>query len=137
MRSYLASFSSGDPELVAAHVSDNFVNEHTAALGTGCIGKAAYRSRLPGFLSDMAELAYGVEDLVVGGLADGAVTVAAFYTMTASWQGDVPISVQGVQRLVVRDGLIDHRTDYWDSANFLLQASADAAKALAPFGIHR
>ena len=61
--------------------------------------------------------------------------VAAFYTMTARWQGEHPISVRGVQRLVVADGLITHRTDYWDSAVFLTQTSEAARSALTPFGI--
>ncbi len=47
-----------------------------------------------------------------------------------------PIEVRGAQRLVVDDdGLIARRTDYWDSAVFLVQADPAAAAALAPFGI--
>ncbi|MEZ5249352.1 MAG: aldo/keto reductase, partial [Ilumatobacteraceae bacterium] len=47
--SYLASFASGDADRVVAHVTDDFVNEHTAALGSGCEGKAEYarRAELP------------------------------------------------------------------------------------------
>ena len=126
--SYLLAFATGDPSAIAGHVSDDFVNEHTAALGSGCVGRDAYLDRLPSFLGDMAELRYDTEELMVDG--DHA---AAFYTMTARWQGETPISIRGVQRLVVRDGLITHRTDYWDSASFLLQADPDAAAALAPW----
>jgi ketosteroid isomerase-like protein len=130
IRSYLDAFATGDADRIADHVADDFVNEHTAGLGVGCVGKASYRERLPGFLADMADVRYDIEDLVVDGDRG-----AAFYTMTASWQGAVPISVRGVQRLVVHDGLISHRTDYWDSAVFLTQADPVARAALAEFGV--
>ena len=65
------------------------------------MGRSANLDRLPGFLGDMVELCYEIEDLVVDGSA-----VAAFYTMTAKWQGEAPISIRGVQRLVIADGLI-------------------------------
>lgn len=129
-RSYLASFRSGDPELISSHVSADFVNEHTAAIGTGCVGRDAYQERLPNFLGDMVDLDYSIEHLLVDGN-----NVAAFYTMTARWQGDAPISVRGIQRLHIQDGLITHRTDYWDSAVFLKQASPEASEALRAFGI--
>lgn len=129
-RAYLESFATRDPAAIAAHVADDFVNEHTAALGSGCAGKSSYEARLVDFLADMVDLRYEVEDLVVEGSR-----VAAFYTMTANWQGDAPVRVRGVQRLVVEGDTITHRTDYWDSAVFLAQASAEARAALAPFGI--
>ena len=116
MRSYLASFTVGDVDRIAAHVSEGFVNEHTAKLGSGCVGKAAYVERLPGFLADMVDLEYHLEDLVASGDR-----VAVFYRMTARYQEASPIEICGAQRLVVRDGLIVHRTDYWDSAVFLDQ----------------
>ncbi|MEM7274059.1 MAG: nuclear transport factor 2 family protein [Actinomycetota bacterium] len=130
VRSYLASFTTADPAAIAAHVTPNFVNRHTAALGTDSTGRSTYEQRLPGFLTTMAGLRYEIEDLVV----DGAL-VAAFYTMTANWQGRRPISIRGVQRLRTVEGLIAERTDYWDSASFLLQTDQDAAAALARFGI--
>lgn len=129
-RSYLGSFASGDPASIAAHVSDDFVNSHTAALGSGCRGKRAYLERLPGFLADMVDLRYEIEQLLVDGD-----DIAAFYTMTALFQGEAPISVRGVQRLRVADSLVTHRTDYWDSAVFLTQVSEQAREALRPFGI--
>lgn len=123
-RAYLESFAGRDPKQIAAHVAEHFVNEHTSALGSGCVGRSAYLDRLPGFLADMVELCYEIEDLVVDGSA-----VAAFYTMTAKWQGEAPISIRGVQRLVMADGLISHRTDYWDSQVFLQQVEAFNAEA--------
>jgi predicted ester cyclase len=129
VRSYLRA--GADADLIAGHVADGFINEHTAGLGTGCVGKAAYRDRLPGFLADMVDLHYEVEDLLIDGER-----AAAFYTMTASWQGNVPISIRGVQRFVVHDDLIRHRTDYWDSAVFLAQADPAARAAMAAYGIH-
>ncbi len=130
VRSYLASFAGRDPDAIAAHVSEDFVNEHTAALGEGCVGRSEYRARLRGFLADMHDLRYEIEELVI----DGDRCVAA-YTMTARWRGERPISVRGVQRLVVSDGTIVARTDYWDAAGFLVQAEPEAAAALEPFGI--
>ncbi len=129
-RAYLGAFKTGDPTKIADYVSDNFVNEHTAALGSGCVSKETYLQRLPGFLADMVDLDYEIEDLMVDGER-----IAAFYRMTARWQGKQLIAVRGVQRLVVNDGLIQHRTDYWDSAAFLIQVNSTARLALASFGI--
>ena len=114
-RSYLASFAGGDPDAVAALVTDDFVNEHTAALSSGCEGKAEYRRRLPGFLASFAGLRYEIEDLVAQG--DRA---AAAYTMRATYEGH-EIVVRGVMRIVVRDGLVAHRIDYYDALGFLQQ----------------
>jgi steroid delta-isomerase-like uncharacterized protein len=114
-RAYVESFASGDPDTIAAHVTDDFVNEHTAALGSGCVGKAEYRTRLPRFLADMAGLRYEIEDVV----ADGDRAVVA-YTMHAT-NNDHPIEIRGVMRIRVRDGLVAQRTDYWDALTFLKQ----------------
>lgn len=130
VRSYLQSFATAVPEQIAAHVSPDFVNEHTAALGSGCVGRDAYLERLPGFLENMVDLDYSIEQLLVDGN-----DVAAFYTMTARWNGGPSISVRGVQRLHVRENLITHRTDYWDSAVFLRQAIPEAREALREFGV--
>ena len=115
-RSYLRSFGTRDPRVIASHVTDDFVNEHTSALGSNSVGSEAYLERLPGFLADMIDLNYEVEDLV-----DQDETVAVFYVLTAKWQGGVSIRIRGVQRLVMINGLISHRTDYWDSQTFLNQ----------------
>ena len=114
-RSYLESFATADPDAVAAHVSDDFVNEHTAALSSGCEGKVEYRRRLPGFLATFAGLTYEIEDLI----ADDD-RAAATYTMRATYEGQA-IVVRGVMRIVVRDGLVAHRTDYYDALGFLKQ----------------
>jgi ketosteroid isomerase-like protein len=114
-RAYVESFAVGDPEAIAARVTDDFVNEHTAALGSGCTGRDEYRQRLPRFLADMAGLRYDVEDVV----ADGD-RAAVTYTMHATNSGH-PITIRGVMRIVVRDGLVAQRTDYWDALTFLRQ----------------
>lgn len=131
-RSYLESFATADPAVIAAHVSPDFVNEHTAGLGTGCRTRAVYEQRLSGFLADMEGLTYEVEQLVVD---DRTGDVAAFYVMRASWQGDAPFEIRGAQRLTIVDGLITHRVDYWDSAVFLAQVDATAAATLATMGV--
>lgn len=100
---------------MAAHVSEDFSNVHTSALGDPCQGRAAYRERLPGFLSRMAGVSYEVEDILVEGDR-----VAAAYLMRAEHEGR-PIEIRGVFRLVVRNGLITERVDYFDSLTFLRQ----------------
>jgi ketosteroid isomerase-like protein len=114
-RRYLATFATADPAQIAGCVTDDFVNEHTSALGGGCVGRGAYLERLPGFLAGMAGVRYDVEDLV----ADGD-RVAAAYTMHATNDGH-PIAIRGVMWIVVRDDLVAKRTDYWDSLTFLRQ----------------
>lgn len=129
VRSYLASFAAADPDVIADHVSEDFANRHTSAMGTSCDGRDAYRERLPDFLASMPGLAYQLDELVVDG--DRA---AAFYTLTGTW-GGVPFEVQGAQRLVVREGKITARLDHWDSAVFLRQVDDDAAVALRSVGL--
>ena len=113
--SYLASFATGDPEVVAAHVGDGFVNQHTSALGSPSQGKTAYLERLADFLATFSGLTYEAVDIVVEG--DRA---AAAYVMRAEVDG-TPIEIQGVMRLTITDGLIERRVDYFDSLTFLRQ----------------
>ena len=113
--SYLASFASGDPDAVAAHVSDGFSNVHTSALGLPSEGKAEYRSRLGDFLATFAGLTYEAEEILVEGDR-----VAAAYVMRARADGK-PFEIRGVMRLTVRAGLIERRVDYFDSLSFLRQ----------------
>ena len=122
---YLAAFDAADPDGIAAWVTDDFVNEHTAALGGGCVGRDAYRGRLPGFLAMFSQLRFDVEEIV----ADGDRAVAA-YTMHADFRGS-PTTVRGVMRFVVRGDQIAHRVDYWDSLQFLLQVDPEVRTQLA------
>ena len=116
--SYVASFATGDPDRIAAHVSDDFVNEHAAALGSGCTGRAEYRRRLPGFLADFAGLRYDPDDIIVEGTK-----VVVPYRLTATHDGH-PIDLRGVFVLRITDGQITHRTDYWDALTFLHQTGS-------------
>ena len=115
-RSYVESFAGGDPDAVAAHVTDDFVNEHTAALGSGCTGVDEYRRRLPGFLGSMPGLRYEVEDVI----ADGDRVVIP-YTLHAH-VNERDIAVRGAMRFDVRGDRIARRVDYWDSLVFQRQA---------------
>jgi ketosteroid isomerase-like protein len=115
-RSYLASFATGDADQVVRHVTDDFVNEHTAALGAGCVGKDEYSRRVPNFLASMPGLRYDIEDVI----ADGDRVAIAYILRTRV--NDRDIAVRGVMRCVVRDGLVAQRTDYWDSLVFQRQA---------------
>jgi steroid delta-isomerase-like uncharacterized protein len=115
VRSYLASFADRDAAAIAAHVGDDFVNDHASALGSRSEGADEYRRRLPGFLERMQDLRYDVTRVV----ADGG-AVAAAYTLRATTDGH-PVEVRGVMLFDVVDGRIAARTDYWDSLGFLRQ----------------
>ena len=107
---YLDALNAHDADAVAACVTEDFVNEHTSALGRSVTGRASYRAALTGFLADFADLRYEVEDLLVDGER-----AAVAYTMTFR-RGGAPERVRGVFRFrVAADGLIAHRVDYWDS----------------------
>ena len=112
----MASFATGDPDRIAGHVSEDFWNEHTSALGSSCRGREEYRRRLPGFLREFDGLRYDVEDVTTEG---DRVVVA--YTMRARWRGERELTIRGVFRLWIAGGLITHRADYWDGTEFLRQ----------------
>ncbi len=114
---YLAAFESGDPDLIASFVADRFVNEHTSALGDGCVGRDSYRERLPGFLAQFPGLRYEIEDTVVEGTR-----VVAAYTLVATHDG-YPVRLRGVMRFEVEGASIVRRVDYWDSLSFQRQVA--------------
>lgn len=116
---YLAAFATGDPDAVTSLVTDDFVNEHTAALGTGCTGKREYARRVPGFLAAMPGLRYEVEEII----ADDD-RVAAAYTLHTRIN-DRDVAVRGMMRFRVTGDRIAHRTDYWDSLVFKEQAGLE------------
>ncbi len=113
---YLAAFASGLPDGVTALVTEDFINEHTAALGNGCTGKAEYARRVPGFLASMPGLRYEVDELITEGDR-----VAAAYTLHTHINGH-DVAVRGMMRFRVEGELIARRTDYWDSLVFQQQA---------------
>jgi ketosteroid isomerase-like protein len=116
-RRYLDAFADADPDAISALVTDDFVNEHLAELGDGCVGRPEYRRRLPGFLGTFIGARYTV--VTIGGLdLDGQ--VVARYRFTAHYDG-TPIDIPGVMWFEVRDGLVARRTDLWDSLTFLRQ----------------
>lgn len=114
--SYLASFATADANKVAKHVTTNFINEHTSALGSSCTGKDEYLRRLPGFISSMPDLSYEVEQISAEGKH-----VWAAYTLKAKINGN-QIMIRGAMHFEVIDDLISKRVDYWDSQMFKLQA---------------
>lgn len=123
VRRYLDALNAGDADAAAAAVSDDFVNEHTSARGTGVRGRTAYRARLGEFLAQFRELHYEPEDVIVDGER-----AAVPYRMTCRWvDGDGterPVSLRGIFRFRVRDGLVAHRVDYWDGEEFRRQITA-------------
>jgi steroid delta-isomerase-like uncharacterized protein len=112
---YLAALSAHDIDRVLACVADDFVNEHTSALGNTSNGREVYRGRLPGFLAAFENLRYDVVDTIVEGER-----AAVRYRMTAVYE-EHALDIPGVMLFVVRDGLIAQRTDVWDSLTFLRQ----------------
>ena len=116
VRSFLAAFADGDADIIASHVSDDYWNEHTSALGTDCRGRREYRRCLPEFLATFSELSYEVEDLVDAG--DGRVAVS--YRLRATW-GRFPVDIRGAMLFWVSGGEIAHRMDCFDSLTFLRQ----------------
>jgi steroid delta-isomerase-like uncharacterized protein len=118
---YLASFASGNPDTVAAFVTEDFVNEHTAALGSSCQGRDEYRRRLPGFIASMPGLRYEVQHVIAEGDE-----VCAAYVLRATVNGR-EVAVRGMMHFSVRSGAIARRTDYWDSTVFLRQAGLETS----------
>lgn len=108
---------------MASFVDEGFVNEHTAALGSGCVGRDEYRKRLPNFMASMPGLRYELESQVVD--VDSS-TVANAYTLHAR-VNDRDVAVRGLLRIHLdpTSGLILDRTDYWDSKVFLQQAGLE------------
>lgn len=122
---YLGALNAHDADAVCACVSEDFHNEHTAAGATSVRGRAAYRERLPQFLARFRDLHYEAEDWIVDG--DRA---AVPYRMTCTYTGDDgaghPVAIRGMFRFRVAGGLIVHRVDYWDSAEFARQTTTAA-----------
>ena len=113
--SYLESFAKRDPDLIASHVSEDFKNIHTSALGDPCEGRSSYRDRLPGFLEKFKDLTYECEEMIAH---DEKVFVS--YLMKADVDGS-KISIHGVFSLKIINGFIESRIDYFDSLTFLKQ----------------
>ncbi|MFQ6004498.1 MAG: nuclear transport factor 2 family protein [Woeseia sp.] len=116
---FLESFSSGDPDVVASHVSENFQNIQISLLGDDCTGRDAYRQRLVGFFSTFRQLSYTAEEIIVEGDK-----VAIQYTMSFE-EKNTPMKIRGAMVLVVEDDLITVRTDYWDGLTYLRQTGID------------
>jgi ketosteroid isomerase-like protein len=112
---YFAALSAHDVDRIVACVTDDFVNEHTSALGSTSSGRDVYRGRLPGFLGQFEGLRYQVVDTIVEGER-----AAVRYRMSATYE-DHALDIPGVMLFVTREGLIAQRTDVWDSLTFLRQ----------------
>ncbi|MDG2428692.1 MAG: nuclear transport factor 2 family protein [Acidimicrobiales bacterium] len=113
--SYLASFATGQPDAIAAHVHSDFEKIHWSALGESSVGRDTYREQLPEFLKDFKELQYESIDTI----AEGDRVVIS-YVMRALYDGH-PIEIPGMLDLVITDGLIRRRIDIFDSLTFLRQ----------------
>lgn len=116
---YLTALGGDDPDTIARYVSDEFHNEHLSALGSDSRGRAEYRTRLPGFLAQFPTRRYDIER-VVEQEREGGTDVVVGYVLHAVHDG-TEVSVPGIMWLTVADGLIERRTDCWDSLVFLRQ----------------
>lgn len=123
---YLAALNAGDADAIAACVAEDFHNEHTSALGHSVHGRDAYRERLTGFLAGFDGLHYELEDLVVDGDRAAAAYRMSFRAVGADGTTR-PVSIRGVFRFRVRDGLIAHRVDYWDGLEYQRQVEGTAS----------
>lgn len=123
---YLAALNDHDADAIAARVTEDFHNEHISALGHSLHGRAAYRERLTGFLAGFTDLHYEVEDIVVDG-DRAAVAYRMTFRATGGDGTSRPVTIRGVFRLRVRDGLIAHRVDYWDGLEYQRQVEGDPA----------
>jgi ketosteroid isomerase-like protein len=117
VRGYIAALNGADADEIAACVGPDFHNEHTSAAGRSLRGRDAYRSALTGFLAEFEDLRYEIEELIVQD--DRA---AAAYRMSFRRLGR-PVVIRGMFRFRVADGLIVHRVDYWDGAEFARQTT--------------
>ena len=119
---YLDALNAHDVDGIVAAVAPDFVNEHTSALAVSRRGRDEYRAALPAFLAHFDGVRYDVEDLLVDGSR-----AAVAYRMTAGWVDDAgarhPIVIRGMFRFQVVDGLVSHRTDYWDGTEFTRQTT--------------
>jgi predicted ester cyclase len=113
--SYLEALGFDDADAVAAHVSDDFRNEHQSELGAGCVGRETYRGRLPGFMAAFPNRHYTVVDTV-----DNGQTAAVRYRFGADVSG-YRIDIPGVMWFEVRDQLVTRRIDTWDSLTYFRQ----------------
>ncbi|OAA27759.1 ketosteroid isomerase-like protein [Frankia sp. EI5c] len=109
---YIAALNAGDPDAVAACVTEDFRNEHASPVGRGCAGRAAYRERLPGFFASFPGLRYAPD----GEPVTAGDRLAVPYLMTASTAGG-PLRIRGLWLLTLRDAMVAHRVDYWDSGS--------------------
>ena len=118
--SYLNAFSTGDPEEVARHVTEDFENIQVGRLGTSCVGADNYRERLSGFLSAFKKLNYEIGEVIAEGDK-----VAATYTMTFIDENR-PIEIEGVMIMTIKDGRIVVRKDYWDGLSYQEQSGPES-----------
>jgi len=130
-RSYLEALGHDDPDAVAAHVADDFVNEHQSEIGSGCTGRAAYRDRLPGFMATFPNRCYTVVEAVEGPPLDGSgetAVVAVRYRFGADAEGH-RIDIPGVMWFGIRDASITRRVDTWDSLTYFRQTEQEPPSA--------
>jgi ketosteroid isomerase-like protein len=113
---YLDSFSEGDPDIVAALVTEDFINDQVGLLGARFQGRSLYRDRLDGFLNRFQGIRYKAEQVI----AEGE-NLAVVYTLTAM-EDKSPIVIRGVMVITIKGNLIKKRSDYWDGLNYLAQS---------------
>jgi len=116
---YIAAFSSGDPDQVAARVTEDFANNQMGVLGNRFTGRDLYRTRLVGFLKQFEGISYAVASPIVQGNI-----VAAPYVMTATDAGR-PLRIEGVMMITVEGDLVAQRDDYWDGLTYFRQIGAE------------
>ncbi|PCI49681.1 MAG: hypothetical protein COB49_04610 [Alphaproteobacteria bacterium] len=112
---YLKSFSSGDPDIVASHVTKDFENNQMGVFGMCFKGRDLYREKLIGFLSSFRNIEYIPEDVIV----DGDRVVIAYRMATENNLHSVDI--RGVMIITISGDRVSVRSDYWDGLSYLKQ----------------
>lgn len=122
VEAYLASFSGGNPKVIAGYVASDFRNEHLSLLGEGCESRAVYEVRLQDFLATFENLRYDIESCLVDDV-QGAV----HYTMRFQ-HGGASFYIGGMFWFTFRDGYIATRTDCWDGFQYAKQAGLSSGE---------
>ncbi len=112
---YMESFSSGDPDHIASHVTEDFSNNQMGVLGNCFKGRSLYRERLAGFLTKFQQLEYTPEEII----AEGNKVAIAYRMRTVV--DECSIEIPGVMVIKVSGELVSQRDDYWDGLSYLAQ----------------
>lgn len=117
----VAAWNSHDPELVAGHYSDD-CNILDVAIAQPLSGRLGVRGMFAAYYHAFPDLEITPDDVIVDGER-----VALFWTARGTQRGSIlnipasgrRVETRGVNRLVLRDGLVCETLTIWDVAAML------------------